>query len=154
MKPMVEKEKTLNPPLLIDETIDYYSLCDLVRNTMIDAIGGEPEYGHKARDIMNVVDTAGEWARRHGIFGPDILGLRVVDVSSKKSLPSFPDTRTVTVVGLERKTLGWYLVIVGTLEFERGELGTTHYWVTADQDAKIKDWLGPQYSVLDEDEGK
>lgn len=158
MNTIVKKEKTLNPPLLIDETINYYELYeelyDLIRNTMLDALGVEPEYGHGALDIINVVAAADKWADRHGLWGPNTLGLRVVDVSSKQSLPSFPDTRTVTVVGLERRTLGWYLVLVGTLEFERSELGTTHYWITEDQDGKVKDWLGPQYSVLPEDEGE
>ena len=103
---------------------------------------------------MNAMAAADKWADRHGLWGPKTLGLRVVDVSSKQSLPSFPDTRTVTVVGLERRTLGWYWVIVGTLELERGKLGATRYWITAEQNEIVKDWLGPEYSVLTEDEVK
>ena len=95
-----------------------------------------------AKFIFRVAMSAERWCEEHGLLVKDRFGVKVVNVSNRKSIP--------LVIKLVRKTRGWYLVEISHGYLWSGQEEGNTYYLTSVQDVIVKSWLSEQYIVRDE----
>lgn len=122
----------------------------LIVDTISDALGCQYTYGHKGVDLYSAALTAEWWCEANGLRVKDRNGMYIVDTSGSTSYAYQERSnykRIVTVAKIVRKSSGWYLVEVGTDKIRYNQFGKTIYYLTREQDIKVRQHFSKQYIV-------